>query len=98
MAPLDVAIVGCGVPGMAAAVFLSRGGHRVHLFERFAAPQPLGSGLQSDWRLAAAFRDIAFPAIHAVPYFRRETTRALAGLRTGLFTSARPDKIEGFEP
>ena len=62
-------------------MFLSRGGHRVHLFERFAAPRPLGSGLPL-----------------AVPYFRRETTRALAGLRTGLFTSARPDKIEGFEP
>src|SRR5579859_7464574 len=45
MAPLDVAIVGCGVSGMAAALFLSRSGHRVHLFERFAAPHPLGSGL-----------------------------------------------------
>ena len=30
---------------MAAALFLSRAGHRVHLFERFAAPRPLGSGL-----------------------------------------------------
>lgn len=81
MAPLDVAIVGCGVSGMAAAVLLSRGGHRVHLFERFAAPRPLGSGLPL-----------------AVPYFRRETTRALAGLKTGLFTSAHPDNMEGFEP
>jgi 2-polyprenyl-6-methoxyphenol hydroxylase-like FAD-dependent oxidoreductase len=53
---------------------------------------------QSDWRLAAGLRDIAFPAMHAVPYFRRQTTRALAGLKTGLFTSAHPGKIEGFEP
>src|SRR5947207_3681515 len=41
----DIAIVGCGVAGMAAALFLSRDGHRVRLFERFAAPRPLGSGL-----------------------------------------------------
>jgi salicylate hydroxylase len=30
---------------MAAALFLSRAGHHVRLFERFAAPRPLGSGL-----------------------------------------------------
>src|SRR3954454_6318748 len=44
-ATLDIAIVGCGVAGMAAALFLARAGHRVRLFERFAAPRPLGSGL-----------------------------------------------------
>src|SRR5262249_15400858 len=33
------------VAGMAAALFLSRAGHRVHVFERFAAPRPIGSGL-----------------------------------------------------
>ena len=30
---------------MAAALFLSRAGHRVRIFERFDAPRPLGSGL-----------------------------------------------------
>lgn len=45
MPSLDIAVVGCGPAGMAAALFLSRAGHRVRLFERFATPRPLGSGL-----------------------------------------------------
>src|SRR5262245_15913430 len=44
-ASLDIAIVGCGIAGMASALFLARAGHRVRLFERFATPRPLGSGL-----------------------------------------------------
>jgi 2-polyprenyl-6-methoxyphenol hydroxylase-like FAD-dependent oxidoreductase len=42
---LDIAILGCGVAGLASALFLQRQGHRVVLFERFQAPAPLGSGL-----------------------------------------------------
>ena len=42
---LRIAIAGCGVGGMAAAVLLSRGGHDVTIFEEFATPQPLGAGL-----------------------------------------------------
>ena len=41
----DIAIVGCGVAGQAAATFLSEAGHRVTVFERFAEPRPLGAGL-----------------------------------------------------
>ncbi|HVR91391.1 MAG TPA: NAD(P)/FAD-dependent oxidoreductase [Novosphingobium sp.] len=41
----EIAIAGCGPAGMAAALLLHRGGHRVTLFERFEQPQPLGSGL-----------------------------------------------------
>ncbi|TMM48849.1 FAD-dependent oxidoreductase [Qipengyuania marisflavi] len=42
---LDIAIAGCGPAGLAAALLLHRGGHRVTLFERFDEPRPLGSGL-----------------------------------------------------
>ncbi|MGE3302951.1 MAG: FAD-dependent oxidoreductase [Hyphomonadaceae bacterium] len=42
---MKIAIVGCGVGGMAAAIALARDGHAVSVFERFAQPQPLGAGL-----------------------------------------------------
>lgn len=42
---LDIAIAGCGPAGLAAALFLSRAGHRVTLFDQFDEPRPLGSGL-----------------------------------------------------
>lgn len=42
---MEVGVVGCGVAGQAAAVFLAEAGHRVTLFERFAEPRPLGAGL-----------------------------------------------------
>lgn len=45
MRPLDVAIVGCGTAGPATALFLSRAGHRVVLFERFHEPKPVGAGI-----------------------------------------------------
>ncbi len=41
----DIAIVGCGTAGLAAALLLVRDGHRVTLYERFDKPQPVGSGL-----------------------------------------------------
>lgn len=45
MKTLDIAIVGAGPAGLAAALFLARAGHRVTIFERFDKPKPLGSGL-----------------------------------------------------
>lgn len=42
---LDIAVAGCGPAGLASALFLHRDGHRVTMFERFDAPQPIGSGL-----------------------------------------------------
>jgi 2-polyprenyl-6-methoxyphenol hydroxylase-like FAD-dependent oxidoreductase len=40
-----VGIVGCGVAGQAAAIFLADAGHDVTIFERFAEPRPIGAGL-----------------------------------------------------
>ena len=45
MSQFDIAIAGCGPAGLAAALLLHRQGHRVTLFERFAEPRPIGSGL-----------------------------------------------------
>jgi 2-polyprenyl-6-methoxyphenol hydroxylase-like FAD-dependent oxidoreductase len=40
-----VAVVGAGIGGLAAAALLHRDGHQVTIFERFATPRPVGSGL-----------------------------------------------------
>jgi salicylate hydroxylase len=45
VAPLDIAVAGCGPAGLAAALLLHRDGHRVRLYERFEAPRAIGSGL-----------------------------------------------------
>lgn len=41
----SIAVAGCGVGGLAAALLLARAGEGVVLFERFDIPQPIGSGL-----------------------------------------------------
>jgi 2-polyprenyl-6-methoxyphenol hydroxylase-like FAD-dependent oxidoreductase len=45
MRGLDIGVAGCGIGGLAAALLLARGGHRVSLYERFEAPRAVGSGL-----------------------------------------------------
>ncbi|MEM7082077.1 MAG: NAD(P)/FAD-dependent oxidoreductase [Pseudomonadota bacterium] len=42
---MDIAICGCGPSGLAAALVLQAQGHTVSLFERFDAPQAVGSGI-----------------------------------------------------
>ncbi len=45
MKALHIGIAGAGPAGLAAALMLSRRGHRVELLERFDAASPVGSGL-----------------------------------------------------
>ncbi|MCP8893736.1 FAD-dependent monooxygenase [Shinella daejeonensis] len=45
MKGLEIGIAGAGPAGLAAALFLSRAGHRVELIERFDVAAPVGSGL-----------------------------------------------------
>ena len=42
---MRIAVTGCGVAGMAAALSLAREGHDVTIFEAFETPAPMGSGL-----------------------------------------------------
>jgi len=42
---LDIAIVGYGTAGQAAAIYLERHGHRVRVFERSAVLGPVGAGI-----------------------------------------------------
>lgn len=45
MNPRTIAIIGAGPAGLAAALYLSRAGHSVTIFEQFGKPAPVGSGL-----------------------------------------------------
>jgi 2-polyprenyl-6-methoxyphenol hydroxylase-like FAD-dependent oxidoreductase len=42
---LDVGIIGCGTAGAAAALFLTRAGHQVTVYERVPDPGPVGAGI-----------------------------------------------------
>ena len=42
---MKIAIAGCGPGGLASALLLKRAGHDVTLYDQFAAPRALGSGL-----------------------------------------------------
>ena len=42
---MQIAVIGCGMGGMASAIQLARDGHRVTVFEAFAEARPLGAGL-----------------------------------------------------
>jgi 2-polyprenyl-6-methoxyphenol hydroxylase-like FAD-dependent oxidoreductase len=43
--PLDVGVIGCGTAGSATALFLSRAGHQVTVYERVSDPGPVGAGI-----------------------------------------------------
>lgn len=42
---MEIAIVGCGIGGLAAASLLAKSGHSVVVFDKFERPEPVGSGL-----------------------------------------------------
>ena len=40
-----IAIIDCGIGGLASAIYLTEQGHSVEVFDRFETPAPIGSGL-----------------------------------------------------
>lgn len=73
MGPYQVGIAGAGVAGLALAAFLARAGHRVVVFDKLQAPQPLGSGLilqpvgrqvLAKLGVAAEIEDLGAPIAH----------------------------------
>lgn len=45
MTPIEIAVVGAGTAGAAAAIALARAGHRVTVLERVPDPKPIGAGI-----------------------------------------------------
>ena len=42
---MKIAIIGCGIGGLAVAGFLSDSSHEITLYDQFDNPAPVGSGL-----------------------------------------------------
>ena len=71
MPQFNIAIIGAGISGLAAAIGLARDGHTVNVYERRANTlQDSGSGLQiqpsaikilEKWGLLEGFRNVAHP-------------------------------------
>lgn len=66
--PLRILVAGAGIGGLATALACSRAGHDVQVFEKAAAFEPLGAGIQlgpnvtrvlHQWGLAGALNDVA---------------------------------------
>ncbi|WP_067786600.1 FAD-dependent oxidoreductase [Paraurantiacibacter namhicola] len=73
MRNLNIAIAGCGIAGLAAALALTRQGHRTVLFERFETPRPIGSGLMiqpTGLSVLAALRLAEQAVAHGAPVSR----------------------------
>ncbi|HVI58412.1 MAG TPA: NAD(P)/FAD-dependent oxidoreductase [Luteimonas sp.] len=88
MKPLHIAIVGYGTAGQAAAVLLSRDGHRVEVFEQAARPGPVGagfllqpSGLQVLWRMGLLDAALAHGAPVRRLYGETPEARAVMDMR-----------------
>jgi 2-polyprenyl-6-methoxyphenol hydroxylase-like FAD-dependent oxidoreductase len=78
---LDVAVVGCGTAGAAAALFLARAGHAVIVFERVPDPGPVGAGitLQPTGQVVLARLGLLAPVAAAGARVDRLWVRTAAG-------------------
>lgn len=80
-------------PDLPAALRLYAAARRRHVNFYQRASALMTPFFQSDSKLCAILRDLTFDRIRVVPHLHREMLRTLAGLKTGLFTSAKPEEI-----
>ena len=82
MKPLEIGIIGAGTAGSAAALFLSRDGHKVTLFERVSEPRAIGAGivLQPSGMSVLAALGLLPAAFSIAPALRAITLAALLWL------------------
>lgn len=92
----SIAIVGCGVAGLASAIFLARAGHDVKLFEKFDKPKPVGAGLllQPTGIAVLAELGLAEKAIHQGRRIQR-LSGEVANVGTEIFDIGYSDLQEG---
>src|SRR5262245_9627971 len=80
---MKIAVIGCGIGGQAAALFLARAGHDVEIFERFPEAKPLGAGLllqppgQAALNELGLFRGLAPKAARINRLFGATTTQRI---------------------
>jgi 2-polyprenyl-6-methoxyphenol hydroxylase-like FAD-dependent oxidoreductase len=90
VAPLNIAIVGYGTAGQAAAILLSRDGHRIEVFEQAAELGPVGAGfllqpvgLHVLWEMGLLDQALAHGALIARLYGENARGRAVMDMRYG---------------
>ena len=84
---LDIGIAGCGIGGLSMATMLARDGHRVKLFERFAEPRPVGSGLMLQPTGIAILRTLGVAEDAIARGARIDRLHGIAGKRIALDVS-----------
>ena len=91
--PLDIGIAGCGTAGAAAAIFLSRAGHTVTVYEEAPNPGPVGAGivlqpggLQVLARLGLADQLVKAGSVLHQLHARKASGRTLINLRYALLS------------
>lgn len=80
----SIAIAGCGPCGLASALLLARAGNRVVVFERFAEPKPIGSGLMIQPTGLAVLRQLGLAEQIVGEGARIERLHGMAGKRVVL--------------
>ncbi len=76
---MNIAVIGGGIAGSAAALFLKRQNHEITVFERETEPKPLGAGIMLQWTGKAVLENLGYHNFletyaHPIPRFKGQTT------------------------